>query len=343
MLGHAEIAERFRRAIIRNRLAAAYLFVGPPGVGKRLFAENFARALLCLDSPGPLAACGSCDACRQYDAGTHPDMLSVAKPADRMNIPVELLIGDRDHRMQSGVAHHMGMTPYFGRHRIAIIDDADDLNEEGANCLLKILEEPPRRSVLVLVGTVEQTQLPTIRSRCQVIRFGRLMDSQVASLLSQSTEISVDDANRIAMASRGSLAHAARLADPEFWALRENLLSVLGRYPLEPWKLIALVWTFVEQSGTDTSGRRIRLRSALQFATEFLLAVVRAACGANAGSDPSLEGAAETASSRWPDAATTAAECALRTLDALEHVDRNANLNSLLDAWAKSLPVLQRA
>src|SRR5207244_12270207 len=113
----------------------------------------------------------------------HPDVEVIAKPADKAFIPLELLIGDAEHRMRAGLCYSIALKPYSGRRKVAIIDDADYLNKEGANCLLKTLEEPPQNTVLILIGTSEQRQLPTIRSRCQIVRFQPLAESDVAELL----------------------------------------------------------------------------------------------------------------------------------------------------------------
>ena len=85
--------------------------------------------------------------------------------------------------MREGLCYDIALKPYSGRRKVAIIDDADYLNKEGANCLLKTLEEPPPKSLLILIGTSEQRQLPTIRSRCQIVRFQPLPEQDVAELL----------------------------------------------------------------------------------------------------------------------------------------------------------------
>ena len=95
-------------------------------------------------------------ACLQVDALTNPDLQIVSKPRDRNFIPVERFIGDREHRMSEGLCHDISLKPHYGGRKIAIIDDADFLNQEGANCLLKTLEEPPPKSLLILIGTSEQ-------------------------------------------------------------------------------------------------------------------------------------------------------------------------------------------
>ena len=97
-------------------------------------------------------------------SATHPDLHLVSKPADRGFIPLSAFIGDEAHRMREGLCHTIALKPMMGGRRVAIIDDADYLNDESANALLKTLEEPPPRSVLILIAGNLERQLPTIRS-----------------------------------------------------------------------------------------------------------------------------------------------------------------------------------
>ncbi|HEX3870318.1 MAG TPA: AAA family ATPase, partial [Pirellulales bacterium] len=136
--GHDAVVEQFRRAIARGRLASTYLFVGPAGIGKRTFALKLAQTLLCrANSADDMSPCGRCEACVQVAAGTYPDVLTVGKPEDRNEIPIEAMVGRRERRMQEGLCHDLWQKPLPGSRRIAIIDDADALNEESANSLLK--------------------------------------------------------------------------------------------------------------------------------------------------------------------------------------------------------------
>src|SRR4029450_8202547 len=116
--------------------------------------------------------------------------------------PLELLIGDAEHRMRAGLCYNIALKPFSARRKVAIIDDADYLNKEGANCLLKTLEEPPPKSLLIMIGTSEQRQVPTIRSRCQIVRFQPLAEEDVAELL-LSTGVCEDAALAQPAAARG--------------------------------------------------------------------------------------------------------------------------------------------
>ena len=166
ILGHDDVAEHFRATLHRGRLASTYLFVGPAGIGKRRFALALAKALLCQNADDlALEPCGRCESCRLFDAGSHPDLDLVGLPKDKSTLPLELFIGDKEHRNQDGLCHRIALRPFLGGRKVAIIDDADRFSQESANCLLKTLEEPPPRSLVILIGTSPSKQLPTIRSR----------------------------------------------------------------------------------------------------------------------------------------------------------------------------------
>lgn len=136
--GHDAVVEQFRRSLQQGRLATTFLFVGPEGVGKRTFAKQLAKSMLCSTrDESELNPCCQCPECLQVDSDTHPDLQLIRKPDERAFIPVETFIGDREHRMRAGLCHFISLTPSSGKRRIAIIDDADWLNQEGANSLLK--------------------------------------------------------------------------------------------------------------------------------------------------------------------------------------------------------------
>ena len=169
----------------------------------------------------------------------------------------------------------------MGGRKIAVIDDADYLNAEGANALLKTLEEPPPRSVLILIGASPAKQLPTIRSRCQLIRFQPLDAEAVAQLLS-AQEIVADaaEARRLAQYSEGSIQRAVELADAELWKFRNVLNERLAAARLDSVSLARLTAKFVEEAGKDASPRRRRLHQVVGFAADFYRRLLRAANGA---------------------------------------------------------------
>ena len=144
--GHDDVVAKFRSALAAGRLANTFLFVGPEGIGKRTFAVGLAQSLLCETRDETLLdPCGQCPGCAQVLAGTHPDFLFVTRPPGKSFIPLGLLKGDEpDWPVRQSLLFNLALKSFAGKRKIAVIDDADYLNQEGANCLLKTLEEPPR-------------------------------------------------------------------------------------------------------------------------------------------------------------------------------------------------------
>jgi DNA polymerase-3 subunit delta' len=332
--GHDDVVDLLCRAERRGRLASAYLWVGPAGIGKRALALKWAQALLCGDRGAEDGGCGRCASCQQVVAGAHPDLELVAKPADRSSIPVDLFIGDPEHRMREGLCRRVALKPFLGGRKIALIDDADFLNEEGANCLLKTLEEPPPGSILILLGTSSDRQLPTIRSRCQILRFRPLDAAIVARLLLEREEVSdAAEAQRLAAQSGGSLEQALLLADPELWEFRRRLYDRLIGPRLESVELARETAAFVEAAGKEASPRRARFRQVVGFAVELYRQALRRQARGPASGDAELDRAAGAwLQSPSFDTGRTL-DCAERCLEALAYIDRNANQNTLVDAW----------
>lgn len=334
--GHDVVVAQFRQRLARDRLASTFLFVGPAGIGKRTFALKLAQALLCRQGESELLEpCGECASCVQVVAGTHPDVLHVRKPDDKNEIPIALLIGSKERRMQEGLCHDLWLKPTPGGRRIAILDDADHLNEEGANALLKTLEEPPPRAVLILVGTSVDRQLPTIRSRSQIVRFQPLPAEIIAGLLiTKGLVADSTEAQRLAEHADGSLTLALELTDHELWTFRGQLLGQLRETPIDGVQLGRMVTTFVESAGKDAIVRRARARQVLRFAAEFFRQLARTLVGAPLETDRDLRSSAESAAAGWPGDAQSAAECVGRTLEAISQIDRYVNQGALLDCWA---------
>ena len=337
--GHDDIGEQFRRAIGRGRLASSFLFTGPAGIGKRSFALKLAQAMLCQTRPeAALDPCDACPACTQVVVGTHPDVMRVAKPEGKSEIPVALFIGDKEHRRQEGLCHDISLKPCMGGRKIAIIDDADYLNAEGANSLLKTLEEPPPRSVLILIGTSPAKQLPTIRSRCQLVRFRPLPVDVVAKLLvSRGLVADPNEARRLAQYSEGSIERALELADAELWTFRNTLVERLAEASLDSVQLAQTVTAFVDEAGKEASARRARLRQVVAFATEFYRQLLHSQCGQFQSQDVELQRVVQRAlDAEQTDTDSTAARLD-RCLDAAGQIDRNANQATLIECWLDDL------
>jgi DNA polymerase-3 subunit delta' len=343
-LGHPNVIEYFNRVVARGRLASAYLFCGPEGVGKFTWARTLAQALLCEgNQESPTTACGTCAACRLVAAQTHPDLMIVRRPSDKNFIPVELFIGADERRMKEGVCYELGLKPFRGGRKIAIIDDADYLNQEGANCLLKTLEEPPPKSLLILIGTSAQKQLPTVRSRCQRVAFGPLHPDDLEQiLLARGIAADPQEARRMGATSGGSLERAMLLRDPELLAFREAWLTQLAGNDPGDHQFAKRMAGVVESAGSDGAARRQRLRLVCDLTMEFFRAVLWRASGLELDAEPALAAAAEQSARHSTMNALTASRCLARCIDGHAEIAANVNLTLWIDCFLSDLGRLLR-
>lgn len=340
--GHREQREMFRRMLRRGRLASGYLLVGPEGIGKRRFVQLLAECLFCRKHAAEeLDACGECAGCKPFQAGSHPDFISLGCPAGKRELPIELFLGSREHRGQAGLCHELSLRPLPGSRKIAVIDDADLMNDAAANALLKTLEEPPDGGLLFLIASNPDALLPTIRSRCQMIRFAPLPTSDVAALLIDQQLIeSPAEAQIVAALAEGSLAQAKRLIDPELRQLRTLLYDQLGHPQRMGIQSARQLQEGLDKLAGDTSEQRQFALWLVRFAAEFLRSALWRLCEGSQVAElndvPHIEQA-----QAWverlrvaPVAATEiVSELLDRTLQTAEQIDQYASVPLCLEAW----------
>ncbi len=244
LFGHEDAARAFAQAVVSGRMPSAWLIGGPRGVGKATLAYRMARVLLGnheIDpaAPDPLHVSAGDKIARQVASLTHPDLLILRRPWDektkrfKQSLPVE------EVRRIHG---------FFGRHasaggwRVCIVDAADDLNANAANALLKTVEEPPRRSVFLIIAHAPARLLPTIRSRCRRLLLKPLDEAPVERLLSQRVpDLSADDRVALARLAEGRPGRALVLAAEGGLALYQDLSALLNAVPApDPARLYAL-------------------------------------------------------------------------------------------------------
>ena len=202
ILGHDAAKALLRSAIVQDRVAHAYLFHGDDRIGKRLLALRLAQTLLCetVATKEP-DACGSCRACRQVDARTHPDFMVIEPDRELANPQIKIeLIHD--------IEHQMIYRPLIGDRKICIIDEADRMTIGAANALLKTLEEPPDHSLFLLVSSRPYALPATIRSRCQALRLTAPAQTQIEAAVILKRELPPADAHFLALLSDGQLGRA---------------------------------------------------------------------------------------------------------------------------------------
>lgn len=225
LIGHDWAVAFVARSHQTGPAAHAYLLVGPGHGGKFTTALAIGRALLC----GAYPPCGNCRQCLLVSHNAHPDLRVLEMPEERKTIPLKDV-----HEFTEGIA----LRPLEAGHKVYIIRDADDLSEEGANALLKTIEEPPPRTVILLTALSTSAVPATIVSRCQVLTLRGVAAGDIAAHLVECLNVSQDEALAIARASRGRPGWAILAAgDPAIFAAQEqhaaDLFRLLGSSRLE--------------------------------------------------------------------------------------------------------------
>lgn len=192
-----------QQAVRQQQISHAYLFTGPPGVGKNTAAHYFAHCILKLGDPSGGGL---------FESGAHPDFFNISVPEDRTRISIEQI----NRELRDWLAYK----PYRSRHKVAVIGESHLMTLEAANALLKTLEEPPAYAVLILLAD-EDIQLQTIVSRCQQIRFQALSADDIAALL-VAGGIEEHQALQAAIIAQGNSGLARRLAEEDLGALHET-------------------------------------------------------------------------------------------------------------------------
>lgn len=226
--GQPQAVEFLKRAAAQSRVAHAYLFSGPEGVGKRTTALAFAQALNC-QAPREGEACGACASCRKIAAASHPDVMLLEPEGQAFKI----------EQVREVLQRNLRWKPLEGRTRVFVLDRADALTAEAANSLLKVLEEPPDAVVIVLITSQAFALLPTIRSRCQEIRFRPLAAGLLTQWLFEAHGVPQETAAALARLSDGRPAEALRLSDPEVQEVRRRVLDLAAAAAPGAWPALA--------------------------------------------------------------------------------------------------------
>jgi DNA polymerase-3 subunit delta' len=232
LVGNDRVKDLLIRSLESRRLPGAMLFIGEEGVGKKLFALEVARALNCR-SPKGVEACGECSSCTRTSRLNSPQsseaddwkgIIWTDHPDVGMVIaPKRLLLVEQMRHIEREANYR----PFEGNARVFIVEDADKLNDSSANALLKILEEPPATSHVVLLTSRPAMLLATIRSRCQIIRFAPIAATEIEDHLTKNKLANTAEAKIRARVARGSLGRAIEQEFEEFVSQRQAMLRVL--------------------------------------------------------------------------------------------------------------------
>jgi DNA polymerase III subunit delta' len=213
--GQDRAIENLKQSLQRDKLHHAYLFSGPEGVGKKKTALELAKALNC-DNPGPDGGCDQCPPCRKIEKRIHPDLIHLEP--EGVHIRIEQI---------RNLGQQLAYGPALGRSRLCLLDMASDLNEPAANAFLKTLEEPPPKTIIVLLVRDPGELLSTLVSRCVSIGFHPLSLSLIADKLEKEKGVPREEALALSLISGGSLGKAFQYIKTNFWKKQEAWITQL--------------------------------------------------------------------------------------------------------------------
>ncbi len=252
MVGHEWAVKLLQEHILHDKVRHAYLFCGPPGIGRRTLALRFAQALNCPQPAAPGVPCRTCRTCRQIESMRHPDLSIVQSEQEGKDIKVDQV---------RALQHQLALSPYEAAYRVALLRDFQAATANAQNAMLKTLEEAPSKVVLLVTADMPEGLLPTIVSRCEVMRLRALPLEQVAAHLREHGAAQ-EEARLLAHLSGGRLGYALRLlANPAELEKRQTLLDVIGSLLPAPRRVR---FAYIESLTRNKDKQRETLRLALQ-------------------------------------------------------------------------------
>ena len=212
IVGNDKIKELLQNSIKNKKVSHSYLFIGQEGIGKKMIAMDFAKAILCLDEKSKY--CNVCKSCIEFDSNNNPDF-KILEP-DGNSIKIEQI-----REMQSKIIEK----PIISSKKVYIINDSDKMTKEAQNCLLKTLEEPPEFATIILIGANESAYLSTIKSRCMILHFENIQDEKLKEILINKFNQKLDN-EMLLKFSQGSISRAINIIEnKEIYEKVEEIIS----------------------------------------------------------------------------------------------------------------------
>ena len=217
VVGHKDILKYISSAVENNRVSHAYILNGETGSGKKILANLFAMTLLC--ETGDNEPCGKCNSCKQAESGNHPDIIRVTHEK-----PNSISVDD----IRTQVNNTVAIKPYQGPYKVYIIPQADMMTPQAQNAILKTIEEPPSYAVFLLLTENAETLLPTINSRCVMLKLRNIKDTLIKKYLMENLEIPDYKADMCTAFAQGNMGRAIMLANSDhFNEIREEAVQLL--------------------------------------------------------------------------------------------------------------------
>ena len=217
VVGHKDILKYISSAVENNRVSHAYILNGERGSGKKMLANLFAMTLLC--ETGDNEPCGKCHSCKQAESGNHPDIIRVTHEK-----PNSISVDD----IRTQVNNTVDIKPYQGPYKVYIIPQADMMTPQAQNAILKTIEEPPSYAVFLLLTENAETLLPTINSRCVMLKLRNIKDTLIKKYLMENLEIPDYKADMCTAFAQGNMGRAIMLANSDhFNEIREDAVHLV--------------------------------------------------------------------------------------------------------------------
>lgn len=217
VVGHKDIIKYIQNAVTEDKVSHAYILNGERGSGKKMLANLFAATLLC-ERKGP-DPCNECHSCRQAESGNHPDIIKVTHEK-----PNSISVDD----IREQVNNTIMIKPYQGPYKVYIIPQADMMTTQAQNALLKTIEEPPEYAVIMLLTENADTLLPTINSRCVMLKLRNIKDTLIKKYLMETMQVPDYKADMCTAFAQGNMGRAIMLANSEhFNEIRDEAVQLL--------------------------------------------------------------------------------------------------------------------
>lgn len=217
IVGHEDVIRHLQHGIETKKLSHSYLVIGETGSGKKTIASTFAMTLQC--ERGGIEACMECDSCKRAIGNNHPDIITVTHEKPGI-ITVD--------EVREQLIHDVAIRPYHSEYKVYIVPDAQFMNQQAQNAILKTIEEPPEYAIIMLLATTAESLLPTIRSRCVQLNLKVVSDQKIKKYLMERLQVPDYQADIDVSFAHGSIGKAKEAAtSQEFAEITENALRVL--------------------------------------------------------------------------------------------------------------------
>lgn len=357
LFGQDQAAAILSRTVLESRLPGTYLFTGPPHSGKTFAARLLAQALNCTSPAQDGEPCGRCPSCAALAKGAHPDVRSVAPSGPSRILRIAQFWprdGVKDFPADCAMLRDLHYAPVLGKRRVFIVEDAEALNEDTANSLLKALEEPPSYALFVLTAPSTGSVLPTIASRSQVVRFARVAPEVIERVLVDHHSLPEPRAAFLAGYCEGAIGEAIRLAShPALFEARGQLLDlaadltsgapVIMAFKIgEEFRKAAEKLGAIDEAGAVEKSARISLTGGLDLLSTWYADLLRASVNHEGGRIVNGDRRTQIESHARHYAPKPLETAIGWVLDTRRYVERNANAQIAIESMMTQLLALPR-